>query len=280
MSWKRAIANKLDNRVGRPLLGRMATARARRLLHGDVEIRHDEVWFHRVGPYFVPDGPRFEYYDATILAWRDEIPTYFRNAAEFWFFDYRPQLNDVIVDVGAGRGEDVLAFSREVGPTGKVLAIEAHPRSYDLLRRFCDLNRLRNVIPVHAAIMDTAGTVTIDDGDMWQANSVHSAGAGIPVGARTLDDVCSEQRIDRIDFLKINVEGAESNVLRAMRNGAEHVRRICVCCHDFRADRGHGEMYRTREFVTKFLTECGFLVSRRSDDPRDFARDHVHGTRE
>ena len=64
----------LDNGVGRPLLGRLATARASQLLRGDVEIGYDEVWHHRVGSYFVPDGPRFNYYEPTVLAWKDELP--------------------------------------------------------------------------------------------------------------------------------------------------------------------------------------------------------------
>jgi hypothetical protein len=64
-----------------------------------------------------------------------------------------------------------------------------------------------------------------------------------------------------------------------MNNTIAKVRNICVCCHDFRADRGHGEEYRTRDFVTDFLSKRGFVVSRRGSDPRDFVRDHIFGLR-
>jgi len=161
VSWKRTLIHMLDNRVGRPILGRLATARARQLLQEETEIGYDEVWHHRVGPYFVPDGPRFDYYEPTILAWKDEIPAYFRLAADQWFRNYKPKPGDVIVDIGAGHGEDVLPFAQESGPTGTVLAIEAHPKTYEHLKRFCNLNRLSNVIPIHAALMDTPGTVQI-----------------------------------------------------------------------------------------------------------------------
>ena len=279
MSWKRTLIHMLDNGVGRPLLGRLATARASQLLRGDVEIGYDEVWHHRVGSYFVPDGPRFNYYEPTVLAWKDEIPTYFRDAADFWFCKYKPKPGDVVVDIGAGRGEDVLPFAREVGPTGKVLAIEAHPITYDHLKRFCELNRLSNVVPIHTAVMDIPCIVLIDNGEIWQTNAVRTAGDGTQVRATTLDNMCNEQRLDRIDFLKMNIEGAEIRALLGMKDTIAKVRNICVCCHDFRADRGHGEEYRTRDFVTEFLTKGGFLVSRRTLDPRDFVRDHLFGIR-
>jgi len=277
MSLKRTLIHMLDNNIGRPLLGWLATIRARQLLQDDVEIGYDAVWRHRVGPYFVPDGPRFEYYEPTVLAWKHEIPTFFRDAAEFWFRQYSPKLGDVIVDIGAGRGEDVLPFAQGVGPYGKVLAIEAHPATYYHLKRFCELNRLRNVVPIQTAVMDTPGVVHIEDGAYWEANTVGTAGGGARVAATTVDSICKEQQIDRIDFLKMNIEGAERHALLGMSEILAKIRKICVCSHDFRADRGDGEYYRTRDFVIDFLTKNGFSVSRRSDDPVDYVRDHVFG---
>jgi FkbM family methyltransferase len=282
MSLKRMIIRQLDGSIGRPLLAMLLTARARRLLREkNVEVRYDQLWLHRIGPYFVPDGTSFDYYDSTILAWKDQIATYLRNAKDYWFEHYQPKPGDVILDVGAGRGEDVLAFSREVGGTGRVLAIEAHPVSYRILARFCQLNGLSNTTPVHVAIMDCPGTVMIDDEDLWEANTVCSASPGtdISVPATTLDQVCKEHGITKIDFLKMNIEGAETFALRGMRDTIGTVRSICVCCHDFRADRQHGEQYRTRDFVWRFLTENGFDVSRRACDSRDFVRDHLYGQR-
>lgn len=279
MSWKRTLINILDNRHGRPLLGLLATVKARQLLHDDVEIRYNAGWHHRVGPYFVPDGPRFDYYEPIVLAWKSEVPAYFQDALDLWFGNYKPKPGDIVIDVGAGRGEDVLPFAREVGQIGKVVALEAHPTTYGQLKRFCDLNRLSNVIPIHAAVMDVPGSVSIDDGDSWQTNSVRAAGEGTHVKATTLDNIFNELRLDHIDFLKMNIEGAENRALLGMNNAIAKVRNICVCCHDFRADRGHGEEYRTRDFVTDFLAKNGFVVSRRASDPRDFVRDHLFGTR-
>lgn len=279
MSVKRTLIHMLDNGIGRPLLGKLATLRARQLLQEDVEIGFDKVWYHRVEKYFVPDKPRFDYYEPTVLAWKDEIATYFRDASDFWFVNYKPKAGDIIVDIGAGRGEDILPFAREVGSTGKIIAIEAHPVTYAHLKRFCLLNGLTNVTLVNSAVMGTSGAVLIEDGELWEANTVRSTGTGISVKATTVDSIGKKYQVDRIDFLKMNIEGAEAPALLGMNETIGKIQNICVCCHDFRADRGDGEGYRTRDFVIKFLTKSGFVISRRSSDPRDYVRDHVFGTR-
>jgi FkbM family methyltransferase len=208
-----------------------------------------------------------------------EIQAAFRNAQDFWFWKYEPQPGDTIVDIGAGRGEDVLPFAQSVGPTGRVVAIEAHPTTYDHLERLCRLYRLDNVLALNVAAMDSPGTVQIEDGDPWEANTARRDGHGLPVRATTLDAICDEHQLDHIDFLKMNIEGAEGPALLGMSNTLGKIQTICVSCHDFRADNGYGEDLRTSQFVTDRLTQSGFLVSRRSD-PRAYIRDQVWGTRQ
>lgn len=284
MSVKRRVVQALDRPATRSLLARLATARARRVLgRADVTIAYEGGWQHRVGGYGFPDGPRFEYHDAAIRRWTDEVAKHRRNAADYWFRHYAPAAGDIVVDVGAGRGEDVLAFSERVGPTGRVLAIEAHPASFRLLKAFCRMNDLRNVTPINCALMDAPGSVTIEDASDWRANTVSGGSAptaGTTVPATTLDVLCREQGVGEIAFLKMNIEGAERMALRGMPAALARTRHVCVCCHDFRAERGDGDDYRTRAEVVETLTAAGFRVTGRRDDPRAYVRDHVHGSRE
>ena len=235
-----------------------------------------------MGRFYVPDGQTFNYSDDSVLAWKDEIPKYFRDAHDFWFSGYRPKPGDCIVDVGAGRGEDVLPFSDAVGPEGKVFAIEAQPETFGRLKRFCELNRIFNVIPIHAALMDEPGIVHIEDDNSaeWIANTVKSGGFGHPVQALRFDDLCQANNIPHIDFLKMNIEGAERYALLGMTETLLKLNDVCICAHDFRADRGDGEEYRTRGIVIDVLTKNGFAVTRRAADPRAWVQDHIFGTRQ
>jgi FkbM family methyltransferase len=282
MTLIRTLVQAMDRPGGRALLSLLATRRARRATHADVSVTYDGVWMHRVGKYVFPDSMRFEYYGDSFDAWPWQAARHFKDAEDYWFHVYKPRAGDVIVDIGAGRGEDVLAFSQAVGADGLVVAVEANPVSFDLLQRFCTLNRLTNVRALPFAVADHAGTFHIETGDSWESHSLFSPpghSRTVPVAGITLDELCRRNGLARIDFLKMNIEGAERLAVRGMTATLAMTRHVCIACHDFRADAGEGELYRTRALVGDFLERHGWTVVAREGDPRPWARDHVHAFR-
>lgn len=283
MSYKRALIRLLDRPGGRFLLENIATHFLRRTEGGDIEVLHrDGLWTFRVGPNFFPAGPTLSYTYGDFDKWKRQMDVYVSDAKDYWLQHYRPQEGDIVVDVGAGRGEDTVAFSRAVGETGRVIAIEAHPVTFAILKSFCRLNRLANVTPLQLAVMDRPGNVQIAESESgWKVNAIEygEGSSGILVRAATLDEVCREQGLNDIAFLKMNIESAERHALLGMESVIPRIRQICVACHDFWWECGHGEQFRTRAFVEQFLIEHGFTLASRPDDPRDYVRDHVFGLR-
>jgi len=210
---------------------------------------------------------------------KKKYKSYFNSANEYWYVKYTPKEGDVIVDIGAGKGEDTIPFSHDVGSTGKVYAIEAHPKTFTELERICKENNLSNVFLSNTAMTDDGKYVYIEDNSDWQSNTLTDDSNGIRVHGEYFDGFCKTLNINSIDFLKINVEGAEIDIIKGMPISIGNVKNICICCHDFRADAGHGEKYRTKEKVVQFLIENGFEVYCRENDTRDYVRDHVFGTR-
>jgi FkbM family methyltransferase len=280
-SLKKTLARQMDRPGGRFLLGKLVSQYARRTTGDDLEISYrDGLWIHRAGPYFFPDGPKFDHLSGMFSQWKNQIDQYVSDTNEYWLRHYHPKEGDVIVDVGAGRGEDTLTFSRGVGESGRVIAIEAHPFSFEILENFCRLNRLRNVTPLHLALMDKPGKVHIAESESWTENSVvYGVSTGMEVPAGTLDDICCQQGLNEIAFLKMNIEGAERYALLGMASTMRHLRHICIACHDFRYQQGHGERFRTRAFVKQFLSDNGFTFDSRPDDPRASVPDHIFGLR-
>lgn len=278
-----ALIRLLDRPGGRFLLGNIATHYLRWTEGGDIEILYrDGLWTFRVGPNFFPDGPTLNYAYRDFDKWKRQMDVYVSDAKDFWLQHYSPRKGDVVVDVGAGRGEDTLAFSSAVGETGRVIAIEAHPVTFAILKSFCRLNRLANVTPLQLALMDKSGNVQITESQSdWKVNAIEygEGSSGILVRAATLDEVCKEQGLKEIAFLKMNIEGAERHALLGMESAIPRIRQICVACHDFWWKCGHGAQFRTRAFVEQFLVEHGFTLASRPDDPRDYVRDHVFGLR-
>lgn len=278
---RRPIVKMLDRPGGRYFLSKMATYSSKCRTSADTEVFYDGLWTHRVGGYYFPDGKDFVAYPHVFRKWPKQAEKYISNAEEMWFQHYQPREGDIVIDIGAGHGEDTLAFSKTVGKTGRVIAVEAHPVSYEILNRFCRLNKLSNTKPLQFALMDKPGTVIMDEADIWEGNAVDQTRTtkGVTIPAKTLDDICRAEKIHDIDFLKMNIEGAECSALLGMSSMIHHIRTLCVACHDFRADMGHGEQFRTRTFVEKFLVENGFKVVSRPEDPRSYVRDHLFGIR-
>jgi FkbM family methyltransferase len=260
-----------------------ATQLARAALPGvDIEVLWDDMWIRRVGPDYFPDPDMFSTAEPNWQRYAGQAAKHIRDADDYWFHVYKPQAGDLIVDIGAGRGEDVFAFSRAVGPTGRVIAIEPHPVSFASLQKFCLLNRLDNVTALNYACLDAPAELQIETLPVWESNYVRSGPPSLTSHAVTgvrFDDLCRERGIGRIDYLKMNIEGAERVALPGCQEALERTRFTTVAAHDFRAARGEGPSFRTLEFVREFLTGAGFELVTRDTDPRYYVPYHVHGVR-
>lgn len=275
---RRRVIELSDRPLGRPALAALATWHARRSTGLDVDVRHDGVWVHRIGDTFVPVSDRFEYR----RDWATALDALVKPIEDNWFHVYRPRAGDTIVDVGAGDGLDSLVFSRAVGPSGTVVAVEAHPTTFALLRQTCRLNGLSNVTPLQCAVTDSRGPVTLVEAD--DHRDMHSMfGAGGSSGRRLevpgvgLDDLYADRGLDAVDFLKMNIEGAERLALARAHDALARTRHVCIACHDFMSARS--PELATRSLAIDVLRSHGFDVVTRDDSPQPWVRDHVHGVR-
>jgi len=159
--------------------------------------------------------------------------------------------------------------------------MEAHPGTFELLTQHARLNRLQNVELMNVAVGDRSGYVTIAGEDTDESNSLFfpNSNQEFTVPSLRLDDVLISRAVAHVDFLKINIEGAEGLAIRAMDYTIARTDRVCICCHDFKADSGGPEVMRTKMAVTAYLLERGFSVLDNNSAWPDYQRDHVHAVR-
>lgn len=86
-----------------------------------------------------------------------------RETLDAWCYLYTPRAGDVVLDIGAGIGDEAVVFSRMIGPRGRVFAVEANPRTYDCLKKTIRRSGLQNVEPRLCAVADVDGSVFISD---------------------------------------------------------------------------------------------------------------------
>lgn len=164
----------------------------------------------------------------------DRIP--FLDKELFLLRDFVPR-DGVVVDVGAAGGVQSLLSSRLVGPAGRVIAIEARPGSARILRGWRNLLGRDNLTVLATALGAEPGTLELQV--PLVPTRTHAAGSGPATGDHgrgdgggdpglldrlpsrtqvvpmtTLDLVVAGQDLDRVDLVKIDVEGAELQVLQ------------------------------------------------------------------
>lgn len=194
-----------------------------------------------------------------------------------WAQHYLPQSGDTVIDLGAGVGEEAVVFSTLVGQSGKIISIEAHPETYACLSETVRRSGLTNVIPIHCAVSDANGMIKIGDGFGHLANSILSGGV-LEIPQRTLGAVAGE--LDRIDFLRLNIEGAERQVFRGAGDVIAKVRNIAVSCHDFIAQSTGDDTFRTKIEVRQLLESFGFDVKSRTPEAgKPWVGDYLYATR-
>lgn len=136
----------------------------------------------------------------------------------------------VVLDIGANVGFYTTLFSRLVGEAGHVYALEPDPFSFDILARRVRRPRFRNVTTDQLALGDREGTTTLFCSMVNRAdNRTHPSHEGVPVERvvvplTTLDAFCARRGIDRIDVVKMDVQGAEVAVFHGMRRTVERCR--------------------------------------------------------
>ena len=133
---------------------------------------------------------------------------------------FTPKEGDTVIDIGAHIGRYTIPSSKKVGNTGKVVAIEADPENFELLKRNIALNKLTNVLPLNYAVFSTRTRMKLyEQSASAKYNSLMLARAAktknyVEVNADTLDNILKLNEVNQVNWIKIDVEGAEFEVLK------------------------------------------------------------------
>src|SRR5215213_7980331 len=186
---------------------------------------------------------------------------------------FTPKEGDVVVDIGANIGRYTIISSKRVGANGKVVAIEAHPGNFEMLNSNIKLNRLTNVIPLNYAVYskdtkiklylpEVESGYTIYNTIMY--NRARTEDKFVEVNANTLDYLLQLKGIMDINWVKIDVEGAELEVLKGATNMLSKSKDIALLIEVHGLDN-----YRPiLEFVSSYNFKIEFEKSNKTGDWR------------
>ncbi len=133
----------------------------------------------------------------------------------------RLSTGDGFVDVGANIGYFTMLAAKRVGPTGRVIAIEASPPVYERLVENVQRNQARHVTTLNIAAANEIGRVKLYCGQSCNcgATSVVPEGSEeiiAEVDAAPLTELIDDRDWERVRLVKIDVEGAEAGVVQGL----------------------------------------------------------------
>lgn len=139
------------------------------------------------------------------------------------------------IDGGANQGLFSVAFASKT--KGKVVAVEPIPWQVERIKKNLELNELTNCTAVEAAISDSLGTAKLDiaSGDVRAslADGPDSENF-LEVTTTTIDEIVESQRLNNLELLKLDVEGAElSALIGAHQTLKTQTPIVCVEAWDF-----------------------------------------------
>lgn len=170
----------------------------------DIEASKLRKDIYKVGPYRIHCTDN----NALTSSWLEEVYR-LKGTCE-------PEKGDWIIDGGAFQGDTALWFSKLVGPEGQVFAFEPFSDNYKILIENLERNKITNVIPVPKAMYNQSGVYAIagnGQGAMLVKGNVHNNMETI-----SIDEYTQLQNCPRVDFIKMDIEGAEVPALEGAIN--------------------------------------------------------------
>ncbi len=162
-----------------------------------------------------------------------------------------------VFDIGAGLGDFVVEVAKS-RPRCSVYAYEPFPESFALLQENLRLNGIQNAQAFSTAIAAQAGEVPFHITAEAVAHTTvgleSAPGQTIQVPAITLDQAFAELHVSQCNYLKMDCEGAEYEILLSSRpETLQRIQHLCLEYHDNVPNASHHDL-------VCFLSERGFQV--------------------
>lgn len=171
--------------------------------------------------------------------------------------DFNIKKNDVVVDIGANIGAFSILAARKASD-GRVFAYEPNKKNYSLLLKNKSLNNLHNLLVFNLAVAGEKGHVDLFISKLNDcAHSIYSADSkkSVKVKSIGLRDIFAMNNLKRINYLKIDAEGAEYDIL--LNTPAEIIRKVDKIVLEY-----HDQLNRDHDYndLKEYLEGNGFKV--------------------
>ena len=140
---------------------------------------------------------------------------------------------DIVIDAGSFTGNTSLYFSNLVGNNGKVICFEPDPTNFMYLDTNIKKSNRTNILPINAALNSCTQLINFNTMDNGNKAGARIDTAGIAeIQAYSIDDFVNDNRIKKINFIKMDIEGAELDAIEGAKHTIQCMHpRMAICVY-------------------------------------------------
>lgn len=176
---------------------------------------------------------------------------------QYCFKNFSVRQGDVILDAGAYIGDTALLLSHKTHGNCTIHSFEISPLNYDTLRKNIALNKLANIYANRLAVYSSSNTelaFTDSRGKTSLTSSALQGGDRYTVNTVTIDDYVDARSLDKVDFIKMDIEGAEMEALKgAVKTIRKFKPKLAVCIYHLWSDP-----YEISQFISGLCPQYDF----------------------
>lgn len=172
-----------------------------------------------------------------------------------------PEEGDIIISAGALFGETSIWFADKIGKNGKVFAFEPSKINIGKLNQNIKVNGLQNIIQVikYGLWSDNTNLYFTQAGGAsfcdrkWGKNKI---------SAITIDYFIENQKINKVDYLKMDIEGAELDAIKgACKTITKYKPKLAICVYHL-----FNDIFEIPLYIKSLVPEYNFYLSQKKDD--------------
>lgn len=171
---------------------------------------------------------------------------------------YKITSGDIVIDAGAYLGHFTILAAKKVGKSGKVIAFEPSPANFKILNEKISRSGFKNILVIKKALYDKRGTLffskelTSKSPLKEYKDKKHQE----KVKSTTLDYELEKRGIKKVDFIKMDIEGAEIEAIKGGEKVLSNTKNFAIACYHKRNN------VTTDKIINPLLTKMGFKTSK------------------
>lgn len=161
---------------------------------------------------------------------------------------------DIVLDCGSCHGMYALYASQKAGKSGKIFCLEPDSKNFHIIQENIRRNGISNVFPVMAGLWSKSGKLEFtDDGMGVRALPAGKCGKSLSIDVVSLEDFFKSQKLSKIDFVKMDIEGAEVEALQSSQEFIKNAKpSFAIASYHVK----NGE--KTAVFLEKYFDSLGY----------------------